>query len=258
MKDRIGPLLTYIYLLAFLVFLYAPVLAMMAMSFNRSPLYALPIQLDLRWFRALMNNKRLIQATGNSIVLALANMATATVIGTSASLALARYQFKAKKVLSVLLVPPIAIPWLILAVSMLLFFQLLGLGRSLSSMYVAHVAVSLPYAILVITARLAGSDSSLEEAAMSLGANPVITFLRITFPLILPGVLAAALFSFTVSFDNFAISYFLAPPGVSTLPVEIYSAIRKGFTPEINAIATITFAVSMIMVLMADRLVRLD
>jgi spermidine/putrescine transport system permease protein len=257
-RKRIGPLVTYGYLLVFLVFLYAPVLVMMLMSFNRSPLYDLPIVFDLRWFRALAHNARIIQATVNSVILALANTVTATVIGIPASLALARYEFRAKNLLSVLLVPPVAIPWLILAVSMLLFFQILGLGRSLPSMYVAHVAVSLPYAILVMTARLSGSDPSLEEAAMSLGANPLITFLRITFPLMLPGVIAAALFSFTVSFDNFVISYFLAPPGVSTLPVEIYSAIRKGFTPEINAIATVTFGFSMILVLIANRLVRFD
>lgn len=258
MKHRLGPLFTYVYIFLFVVFLYAPVLVMMAMSFNRSPLYELPIVFDLRWFRALMTNPRLILATRNSLLLALANMCTATIIGIPAALALSRYEFNLKGLLSVLLVPPVAIPWLILAVSMLLFFQTLGLGRSLPSMYVGHVAVSLPYAILVMTARLSGSDPTLEEAAMSLGANPLTTFLRITLPLMLPGVIAAALFSFTVSFDNFVISYFLAPPGVSTLPVEIYSAIRKGFTPEINAIATITFGLSMLLVLIASRLVRFD
>lgn len=247
-----------LYIVAVLVFLYAPILVMMAMSFNRSPLYELPIQFDLRWFEALAHNSRLIRATTNSIVLALANTATATLVGMLAALALNRYEFKGKALLNALLVPPIAIPWLILAISMLLLFNFIGLGRSLFSMYVGHVAVSLPYAIFVITARLSGSDPALEEAAMSLGANPITTFLKVTFPLILPGVIAAALFSFTVSFDNFVISYFLAPPGISTLPVEIYSAIRKGFTPEINAIATITFTMSMILVLAAARLARFE
>lgn len=244
-----------LYIVLALVFLYAPVLVMMAMSFNRSPFYELPIQFDLRWFEALVHNKRLIQATTNSVVLALFSTVTATILGMLAALALARYDFRGKKILNVLLVPPIAIPWLILAVSMLLLFNSIGLGRSFFSMYIGHVAVSLPYAIFVISARLSGSDPALEESAMSLGASPIVTFLKITFPLMLPGVIAAALFCFTVSFDNFVISYFLAPPGISTLPVQIYSAIRKGFTPEINAIATIIIAFSMIVVLAASRLV---
>jgi len=245
-----------LYAVATLVFLYAPVLVMMAMSFNRSPLYELPFEFDLRWFQALLHNSRLLRATGNSILLALANTAVASLLGTLAALPLARYQFKGKTLLSGLLIPPIAIPWLILAIAMLLLFNFIGLARSLTSMFIGHVAVSLPYAIFVILARLSGTESTLEESAMSLGAGPWTTFFKITLPLMLPGVIAAALFSFTVSFDNFVISYFLAPPGVSTLPVEIYSAIRKGFTPEINAIATITLAVSMILALFAVRMVR--
>lgn len=253
---RATPSPFFLYMVLVLIFLYAPVVVMMAMSFNRSPFYELPIQFDLRWFQALAHNRRLIQATTNSVVLALGNTATATMLGMLAALVLARYDFRGKSILNILLVPPIAIPWLILAISMLLLFNSIGLGRSLFSMYVGHVAVSLPYAIFVISARLSGSDPALEETAMSLGANPIVTFLKITLPLMLPGVIAAALFSFTVSFDNFVISYFLAPPGISTLPVEIYSAIRKGFTPEINAIATITFALSMSLVLIASRLVK--
>lgn len=253
---RVIPASFVLYALIVLVFLYAPVLVMMAMSFNNSPLYQLPFQFDLRWFEALMRNQRLLQATTNSVVLALANTAVATCLGVLTALALARHQFKGKSLLSVLLVPPIAIPWLILAIAMLLLFNSVGLGRGLFSMFIGHVAVSLPYAVFVILARLSGTESTLEEGAMSLGAGPWTTFFKITLPLMLPGVVAAALFSFTVSFDNFVISYFLAPPGVSTLPVEIYSAIRKGFTPEINAISTITFTFSMLLAFVAVRLVR--
>jgi len=253
---RLTPVSFVVYAGLVLVFLYAPVLVMMAMSFNRSPLYQLPFQFDLRWFVALTHNQRLLQATGNSVLLALANMVVATILGVMTALALARHQFRGKTLLNVLLVPPIAIPWLILAIAMLLLFNFVGLGRGLPSMFIGHVAVSLPYAVFVILARLSGTESTLEEGAMSLGAGPWTTFFKITLPLMLPGVIAAALFSFTVSFDNFVISYFLAPPGVSTLPVEIYSAIRKGFTPEINAISTITFAFSMLLAVFAVRLVR--
>ena len=236
-----------------LVFLYAPILTMMAMSFNRSPFYELPIQFDLKWYQDLAYNKRLIQATLNSAGLALSTSITSTLFGMLAALALARYQFRGRSLFHILLIPPISIPWLIIGVSMLLLFNLMGLGRSLLSMYIGHVAVSIPYVVLVVYARLSGTDPGLEETAMSLGASPVTAFIKVTFPLMLPGVLAACLFSFAVSFDNFSISYFLAPPGVTTLPVEIYSAIRKGFTPVVNAIATITFLFSMVIVLVASK-----
>ena len=133
---------------------------------------------------------------------------------------------------------------------------LVGIQRSLVTLYLGHVTIQLPYTILVISARLAGSDPGLEDAAASLGAGPWRTFWRVTFPLALPGILAAMLFAFTVSFDNFVISYFLAPPGVSTLPVEIYSAIRKGFTPEINAISTLVFFISATSILIVGRELR--
>ncbi len=250
---RTTRLMAYVYIALALIFLYAPVLVMMLMAFNRSQLNELPIEFDLVWFRALMHNERLIQATINSVVLAIASALTATLTGTLAAMALSRYTFKGKGLLQIMLIPPITIPWLILAVAMLLMFFWLGVQRSLLTLYLGHVTIQLPYTILVVGARFAGTDPSLEEAATSLGAKPWRTFWRVTFPLVLPGIMAAALFAFTVSFDNFVISYFLAPPGVSTLPVEIYSAIRKGFTPEINAVSTIVFFISATSVLLVGR-----
>ena len=152
--------------------------------------------------------------------------------------------------------PPITIPWLILAVSMLLLFYWLKIPRSYLTMFVGHVGVALPYVILVMITRFQGMDKSLEEAARSLGANPAVAFIRITFPLILPGLVAAAMFTFAVSFDNFTISHFLAPQGVSTLPVEIYSAIRKGFTPEINAISGVVFVFSATLILLSSKEIK--
>lgn len=247
-----------IYILLALLFLYAPILVMMAMAFNRSQLNELPFVFDLRWFERLLQNERLIAATLNSIVLAAISALTATALGTLAALALARFSFRGKGLLQALLIPPITIPWLILAVAMLLLFFWLGIERSLVTLYLGHVTVQLPYTILVINARLAHSDPTLEQAAASLGARPWRVFWRITAPLALPGILAAALFAFVISFDNFVISYFLAPPGVSTLPVEIYSSIRTGFTPEINAISTIVFLVSAASVLLVGREIPLQ
>ncbi|RIK33258.1 MAG: peptide ABC transporter permease [Chloroflexi bacterium] len=217
-------LLPRLYIALALLFLYAPILVMMLMAFNRSQLNELPFHFDLVWFERLAQNRRLISATLNSIILAVLTALTATALGTMAALALARYTFRGRQWLQALLIPPITIPWLILAVAMLIMFFWLGVPRSLLTLYLGHVTIQLPYTILVVSARLA-----------------------------LPGILAAALFAFVISFDNFVISYFLAPPGVSTLPVEIYSAIRTGFTPEVNAISTLVFLVSAASVLLVGR-----
>lgn len=242
------------YLGLVLVFLYLPIVVMIAMAFNRSPLYELPFTFDLVWFRALADNERLLQASWNSVWIASVNAVIATVLGTLAAYAFARYEFRAKRVLQLLLFPPITIPWLIIGTSMLIFFFWTGIGRGLHAILLGHVALSLPYVIIVVGARFANFGPQLEEAAASLGANPSQVFRRVTLPVLAPGITAAALFAFAVSFDQFVISYFLAPPGTSTLPVEIYSAIRKGFTPEINAISSIIIIVSMGLMLAVSRL----
>ncbi|MDP4824052.1 MAG: ABC transporter permease [Aestuariivirgaceae bacterium] len=228
-----------------LAFLYLPILVMMVMAFNQSPLYEFPFTFDLVWFKALAGNERLLQASLNSVLIAIANTVIATTLGTLAALAFARYEFRGKTILQLLLFPPITIPWLIIGTSMLIFFFWSGIGRGLHAILLGHVALSLPYVIVVVGAQLKNYGPQLEEAAATLGASPAEAFWRISLPLIAPGIAAAAAFAFAVSFDQFVISYFLAPPGVSTLPVEIYTAIRKGFTPEINAISTIIILASM-------------
>ncbi len=242
------------FLAAVLVFLYVPVAVMVLMAFNESVLYELPLRFTGTWFARLADNERLLAAGRNSVLLALGSTAVATALGTLAALALARGRFRGRRLMQLLLLPPIAIPWLIIGTAMLVFFFWVGIGRGLHAMLLGHVALSLPYVVMVVGARLAGQPQDLEEAAATLGATPRQAFARITLPLIAPGVVAAALFAFAVSFVQFVISYFLAPPGVSTLPVEIYSAIRKGFTPEINAISSLVIGVSTLLMLLCARL----
>jgi len=225
----------------------------MTMAFNRSALYEMPFTFDLVWFKALMENERLLQASWNSVWIAAVNAVIATALGTLAAYAFARYEFRLKRLLQLLLFPPITIPWLIIGISMLIFFFWVGIGRGLHAILLGHVALSLPYVIVVVGARLRDVSVQLEEAAATLGATPRQTFRRVTLPILAPGVIAAALFAFAVSFDQFVISYFLAAPGTSTLPVEIFTAIRKGFTPEINAISTIIILVSMGLMLLVAR-----
>ncbi len=244
------------YMAAVLLFLYVPIVVMAAMSFNASKLYRLPIDWSLTWYVALAGNERLLDAAFNSVWIALVTTVVATVLGTSASLAFFRYDFKGKRLMQLLLFPPIAIPWLIIGTAMLVFFFWIGVGRGLHAMLLGHIALALPYVVVVVSARLRSFDPHLEEAARSLGASPWQVTRRVTLPWLAPGLTAAALFAFAVSFDQFVISYFLAAPGSTTLPVEIYTAIRKGFTPEINAVSTIVIAVSMMLLLGVSRFYR--
>ena len=239
-----------------LIFLYLPVAVMCVMAFNDSELYALPITWTNRWFVALASNERLIRASTNSLGLALANTLIATILGTLAALGLARNDFAGKSILRGLLLPPMAVPWLILGTSMLVLVFWSGIGRGMHSLLLGHVALSLPYVIIVVSARLTGHGTQLEDAAATLGADAWYTFRRVTFPIIAPGIIAAALFAFAISLDQFVISYFLASPGFQTLPVEIYTAIRKGFTPEINAIATVLILISSALFLAVARFYR--
>jgi spermidine/putrescine transport system permease protein len=223
-----------------LFFLYAPILVMALMSFNESEFYQLPVQYSTVWYEKLWENDTILNSAWRSIWIALVVTVIATVLGTAASIALWRYEFPGKGVLQVLLFPPIAIPWLITGTAMLIFFFGVGLGRGTPSVILGHVG-------------LATLDRTLEEAARSLGASPWIVTRAVTLPWIAPGIVAGALFAFAVSFDQFVVSYFLSEPGDTTLPVLIYSAIRKGFTPEINAISTIIIVLSMAAMLIAAR-----
>ena len=239
-----------------LAFLYLPILIMAVMSFNASPFYQLPIDWSTDWFSALAGNRSLISAAWNSLYIAAITTAIATTLGTAAALALHRYQFRGKKLLQALLFPPIAIPWLITGTAMLIFFFAVGIGRGLHAILLGHVALALPYVIVVVSARLRTFAPELEEAALSLGASQWQATRRVPLPWIAPGVIAGALFAFAVSFDQFVVSYFLSAPGQTTLPVQIYAAIRKGFTPEINAVSTIIIVLSMTLMLLTARFFR--
>lgn len=239
-----------------LAFLYAPILAMAAMSLNASEFYALPFRFSTDWYARLWRNEAILAAAWRSLWIAAVTAALATLLGTMAALALWRHAPPGKRLLQAMLFPPIAVPWLITGTAMLVFFFWIGVGRGAPAVILGHVALALPYVILVVSARLAGFDRSLEEAARALGAGPWRATWAVTLPIIAPGVAAGALFAFAVSFDQFVVSYFLARPGDATLPVLIYTAIRKGFTPEINAVSTLVIAASMALVLLAARNVR--
>lgn len=249
-------LLSRAYLGLILLFLYAPIAVMGLMSLNASEFYALPFKFSTEWYERLFSNAEVLSAAWRSVWIALVVATLATALGTMASLALWRHDFPGKRVLQALLFPPIAVPWLIIGTAMLVFFFGIGLGRGTPAVILGHVALALPYVILTVTARMQSFDRALDEAARSLGARPWTVVRKVILPHAAPGIIAGWLFAFAVSFDQFVVSYFLAEPGDSTLPVLIYTAIRKGFTPEINAIATIIILVSMTLMILAARYAR--
>ena len=184
---------TTLYLTGMILFLYVPVLIMAVMSFNDAALFQLPVDWSVKWYAQLYNNQKLLDAATNSVVIAAITTVIATILGTSTSLAFFRYEFRGKQVLQLLLLPPLAIPWLISGTAMLIFFFWSGIGRGLHAMILGHVALAVPYVIVVVTARLRSFDRQVEEAARSLGATSWQTTFRVTLPWLAPGI-AAGLF----------------------------------------------------------------
>jgi spermidine/putrescine transport system permease protein len=254
-RRRLARVIGGLYAILMYAFLYAPIVVLMVMSFNKSQYNAFPLVWSLKWYRAFIADGRLIASALNSLWLGVTDAAVATAFGTALALGMTRFEFPGKRLLSSLVTLPLIIPWIIMAIATLLLFHLAGIGRSYPALLIGHVTVTLPYVVLVVTARLQGLDAAVEEAARTLGANEWVTFWKVTLPNIAPGILAGVVLAFMVSFDNFVISYFLTPTGVSTLPIEIYSSIKFGYTPEINAIATVILLTSMVLVVVTSRLI---
>ena len=256
------------------VFLYAPILVLILFSFNASranitfegfvPAYSENVVMDgslvksspcgpFHWFCELSNNGDVAEAAGNTLTIAFVSTIISSIIGTMAALALQRYEFKLKPFSQLSLYIPIVIPEIVMGIGILtLFSQLFGvlngalgltgdsrLSLGLGTVIVSHIAFSVPFVTLVVQARLQGFDKSYEEAAMDLGADEWSTFRRVTFPMILPGVLSGALLAFTLSLDDFVITFFTNGPGSTTLPIYVYGLLRRIITPQVNALSTV-------------------
>ena len=193
----------------------------------------------------------MLQAAANSLLIAVVSSTIATVLGTMAGISLHRWR---PRFLPFLVLTPVAMPEILLGVSLLLFFrQVLDLTLGLFSILVAHITFSIGFVAIIVRARLAGMDESIFEAARDLGATPWHTFTRVTFPLIVPGIVAGFLMSFTLSIDDFVITFFVAGVGVTTLPLQIYSMIKVAVTPEVNAISTLLMALTLTLIALASR-----
>ncbi len=244
------------HLTATYVFLYIPIAVLMVLSFNKAGLPTAWTGFSVEWYARLASNPKILASAWNSVVVATISTAIATALGTLLAIGVERARPSPSR--DALLFAPMVIPDIVLAIALLSFFTLINFTLGLRSIVLAHVVFNIAFVCAVVRARLKSFDWSLVEVSRDLGAGPVTTFRRITLPLILPAVVAAALLAFTLSIDEFIIAYFTAGAGQSstTLPMQIYAMIRFGVTPEINAMATIVMLVSFVLVLTAQRLNR--
>jgi len=238
------------------VFLYAPIVILIIFSFNSSRFVSTWEGFSLRWYGELFRDAAMMAALKNSLIVAVASTLISTIFGTMAALVMERYQFGGKLALDALLYLPIIIPEIAMAVMLLLFFVLARVTLSLGTVIIAHVAFNISFVTVVVRARLVGFDRRLEEAAQDLGANELQTFWHVTLPLLMPGILGGALLAFTLSLDDFVVTFFTAGVGATTLPLRIYSMVKLGITPEINAISTILVLASMTLLFLSVFLQR--
>ena len=235
------------------VFLYAPIVVVMVFSFNSVKSTQNWAGFSTRWYGELLRDQTVLDAFYNSLLVGVTATAISTVIGTFTALALSRHAFRGKTFADSAIYAATVMPEIVVGVSLLVFFVAANIGLGITTIVIAHVAFTISFVTIVVRARLAGMDRSIEEAAQDLGANPVTTFMRVTLPLILPGVLAGALLAFTLSFDDFVITFFVAGVGSSTLPLKIYSMIKFGITPVINALSTVVVLTTLVIILGAGR-----
>jgi putrescine transport system permease protein len=236
-----------------LAFLYAPIAILVVYSFNASRLVTVWGGWSTRWYAALLEDRAMIDAALTSLGIALLSAALATVLGTFAALALTRLaRFRGRFAFAAMIYAPLVMPEVITGLSLLLLFVAIDLDRGFFTVTIAHTTLTMCFVTVIVQSRLVGFDRSLEEAAMDLGCPPGRTFLAITLPLIMPGVIAGFLLAFSLSLDDLVIASFTTGPGATTLPIRIYSEVRLGVKPEINAVCTILIAVVAIAVVAAS------
>jgi putrescine transport system permease protein len=231
-------------LVAGIAFLYLPILVLVVFSFNASRLVTVWGGFSTRWYGELLRNEALMDAAWVTLRIALVSSLAATVLGTLAALALARWgRFRGRTLFTAMVYAPMVMPEVITGLSLLLLFVAMGLDRGFWTVTLAHTTLTMCFVVVVVHARLASSDPTLEEAAMDLGATPVRAFFAVTLPLIAPAIAAGFLLAFTLSLDDLVIASFTSGPGATTLPMRIYGQVRLGVSPEINAASAILIGI---------------
>ncbi|HEX9165964.1 MAG TPA: ABC transporter permease [Gemmatimonadales bacterium] len=244
----LGAIVALVYL-----FLHLPLLVLVVFSFNASRFSVEWTGFTLEWYRQLLERPDILAGLRVSLVVGVISTAVATALGTLLALALARGRFRGRGALESLLYVPLVTPEIVAGISLLVLFAGLKIALGLTTIVIAHVAFSVSFVTVVVLARLAGMDRSQEEAALVLGADEWTTFFRVTLPQLLPGVVSGALLAFTLSFDDYVITSFVAGSGTSTLPVVVYGMVRRNIDPTINAISTLVLVFTTLLIWLADR-----
>jgi len=228
-----------------LVFLYLPILVLLVFSFNASRLAATWQGFSWHWYGELIQDGALHAATRNSLVVAVVSTVLATVLGIPAAMGLERLARRSQHILGGMFMLPLVIPEVMMGVSLLLFFVMIGMPLGLTTVMLGHAAFNVPVVMVILRAKLQKLDPRLQEAAADLGASPWQVFRLVTLPLLRPAILGAVLMAFTVSLDDFIVTFFVAGPGATTLPLKVYSMIKSGISPEINALSALMVLLSM-------------
>lgn len=252
------------------VFLYLPIIVLVAFSFNDSRLAARWSGFTLKWYGLMLTSEAVLTAFWNSIVVAVISTVISTILGTMTAIGMERFRFPFRKTYDGILYLPVIVPDIVMGVSLLAFFALAldiinssfnltgdsTLRAGLGTVIIAHVAFNISFVAIVVRTSLRDFNKALEEAAMDLGANEWTTFRRVTLPLIMPGILGGALLAFTLSLDDFVITFFTTGPGATTLPIEVFGRIRRAIGPDINAISTVMLVISIGLVVLSQILQR--
>jgi spermidine/putrescine transport system permease protein len=245
-----------VWTVAVLVFFYAPIAILVAYSFNSSRLNILWEGFTLQWYAAIWQDAVLVRSLRNSLIVAIASTFLAVVLGTGGGWLLYRYRFPGSRLIDTLVFVPMIIPEVVMGVSLLILFVVLGLDLGYGTIIISHVTFCFPFVLVAVQARLAGLDPALEEAAMDLGATPLGAFRKVIVPYLAPAILSGALMSFALSFDELIVTYFTASAGTRTLPLEIFGRVKKGLDPTLNAISTVFIVATVCFVVATDLLNR--
>jgi spermidine/putrescine transport system permease protein len=240
------------YILFIFAFLYVPIAIIIIYSFNAAKSNIVFSGFTLDWYTKLFNDDDVITALVNSLTIATLSTVISAIIGTLGAIGLKRHSFKGKGIISVLVYIPIVIPEIIMGISLLVFFSALQIDFGILTLILAHTTFCIPFVLINVKSRLAGFDLSIEEAASDLGASKLTVFRTITLPLIFPAVVSGAMLAFALSLDDVIINFFVSGPGSTTLPIKIFSMLRFGLSPEINALCTIMLLTTFVVLILSQ------
>lgn len=235
------------YILLVLMFLFLPIGILVLFSFNTSRLNIIFEGFTLDWYISLFQNRTLLEALKNTLIVAFTSTIVSTIIGTISAYGLHKYSFKGKDIVNELIYIPVVIPEIVLGIALLSIYTLLKIELGMFTLILAHICFCIPFVIISVRSTLDNLDPNLEQAASDLGASKFQTFFRIIIPMLMPGILSGAELALTLSLDDVVISYFTAGPGSNTLPLQVYSMIKTGVTPDVNALITIMLLVIFIL-----------